>query len=576
MAELPLEELLSAYLDGELTADERARAERLLADSPQAQRILEEMRAVGTAVQRLPRLSLPTDFCLQVLRRAERRMLEQPDPSLPGAIGKNNAGDLVRPAEEVPWSERVRRPMLYSILAASVAMVIVIFNPDPKKQAPPRTTAMAPKAGAASGTLRNDAKEAEEYESATRAEISDLSISAPREATSEESLGLPAAAPGATITAPRSAASKDPGQDANERPAMIGKSAGQPGLGAPMPGRAEGGLPTQNFEANRQIDQAASDGLLVVECEISPSALKNDALERVLQRQQVEWRYAAAADDSLRRLGDRDESGASPVRRSATESLEEEKASTPTSSMKLLYVEATPQQMERTLEELSSQPNHFLSVTVDPFADGGVQQRWQNQYSRRRMNDNVHLYSESSAAPDAAPPAKAGEKPDATSDPQVADKRDEDAARLAKSRSPARPADVADLKAEPTANVEPAGAAERAKKGAPSTKQTESSNNLGRARSYSIPQQRMLNRSAGAQQQVTQQQVAEPQPTAAPKQQQQAASQKASDTSLNRELSSESRLRALFVLQLPETPAAASAPAEPPAASESPKQPPPP
>ena len=37
-------ELLSAYLDGELTADEQVQVERLLADDPRAKRLLDELR----------------------------------------------------------------------------------------------------------------------------------------------------------------------------------------------------------------------------------------------------------------------------------------------------------------------------------------------------------------------------------------------------------------------------------------------------------------------------------------------------------------------------------------------------
>ena len=46
MNHLPQDELLSAYLDGELTAEEQAEAERLLAASPAARQLLDELWAV--------------------------------------------------------------------------------------------------------------------------------------------------------------------------------------------------------------------------------------------------------------------------------------------------------------------------------------------------------------------------------------------------------------------------------------------------------------------------------------------------------------------------------------------------
>ncbi len=45
MNEVPETELFSAYVDGELTADEQARVEQLLAASPEARQLLEELRA---------------------------------------------------------------------------------------------------------------------------------------------------------------------------------------------------------------------------------------------------------------------------------------------------------------------------------------------------------------------------------------------------------------------------------------------------------------------------------------------------------------------------------------------------
>ncbi|MBN2295003.1 MAG: zf-HC2 domain-containing protein, partial [Pirellulales bacterium] len=58
MTELPQEELLSAYLDGELTAAEKARAEKLLAEDPSAQATLDCLREVSSAVKSLPAFKL--------------------------------------------------------------------------------------------------------------------------------------------------------------------------------------------------------------------------------------------------------------------------------------------------------------------------------------------------------------------------------------------------------------------------------------------------------------------------------------------------------------------------------------
>ncbi len=61
------DELLSAYLDGELTADEQARAESLLASDEQVRAAFEELRACARScrsclARRCP-MTLPRGFC---------------------------------------------------------------------------------------------------------------------------------------------------------------------------------------------------------------------------------------------------------------------------------------------------------------------------------------------------------------------------------------------------------------------------------------------------------------------------------------------------------------------------------
>ena len=75
MNHVPDTELFSAYLDGELTADEQVRVEQILATSPEARQLLEELRALGGRLQSLPQQRLGEDLSARVLEVAERRML---------------------------------------------------------------------------------------------------------------------------------------------------------------------------------------------------------------------------------------------------------------------------------------------------------------------------------------------------------------------------------------------------------------------------------------------------------------------------------------------------------------------
>ena len=61
------DELLSAYLDGELSPAETARVERMLAGSPQLRAVVDEYRSIGTSLRALPVPALDDQFASRVL-----------------------------------------------------------------------------------------------------------------------------------------------------------------------------------------------------------------------------------------------------------------------------------------------------------------------------------------------------------------------------------------------------------------------------------------------------------------------------------------------------------------------------
>jgi len=122
MNDLPQNELLSAYLDGELTAAEQADVERLLAASPAARQLLDELRTLSATLQALPQQKLGEDLSQQVLQIAEHRMLTEGEP------GEASAS----PIAPVPLGRSVfqrfltRRTMVWLSLTAAIAIMIVI------------------------------------------------------------------------------------------------------------------------------------------------------------------------------------------------------------------------------------------------------------------------------------------------------------------------------------------------------------------------------------------------------------------------------------------------------------------
>ena len=130
MTRIPDDELLSAYLDGELSGENLVRAERLLATQPDARHTLDELAAPAAGLRSIPRERLGPGFAQTVLRRAEREILQPQTES---------ASDVAagRPFEHPPllsW-QRWRRPLAWSALAIAAGLVIMLFSPERREVA---------------------------------------------------------------------------------------------------------------------------------------------------------------------------------------------------------------------------------------------------------------------------------------------------------------------------------------------------------------------------------------------------------------------------------------------------------
>lgn len=120
------DELLSAYLDDELSVEERAYVEQLLADRPEARRLLDELRGVRESLQTLPSYKLEPDFGAQVLQRAEREVLHGPKVARIVEDGDAIADRGI--SDEWYKQKRWRRPLLWSIVAVAAAVVLMFVD----------------------------------------------------------------------------------------------------------------------------------------------------------------------------------------------------------------------------------------------------------------------------------------------------------------------------------------------------------------------------------------------------------------------------------------------------------------
>lgn len=127
MLDLPENELFSAYIDGELTADEQAEVEQILNDNPEAQQLVDELRSLSHSLQSLPAYKLDQDLAARVLRQAEQEMLGQPS-ALPATPLPRFHNVDVPEAEPTSWARRLLRPrnFVWSAVAIAVAVLLML------------------------------------------------------------------------------------------------------------------------------------------------------------------------------------------------------------------------------------------------------------------------------------------------------------------------------------------------------------------------------------------------------------------------------------------------------------------
>jgi hypothetical protein len=108
------DDLLSAYLDGELSPVEREQVERALARSETLRAEFAQLRQATQAVANLPRVSLPVDFSASVLRAIEERS------TVPAA----HAGSV--------WTRHGKKLVAAAAMAACVVVAVQFSSQRPE------------------------------------------------------------------------------------------------------------------------------------------------------------------------------------------------------------------------------------------------------------------------------------------------------------------------------------------------------------------------------------------------------------------------------------------------------------
>lgn len=380
MNDLPNETWTSAYLDGELTAEQRAAFEAWLADHPDAQQLLDELRSAGDALRSLPRESLGPEFAAAVLRQAERAVL------LPPTGGDNRPAVL--PARSIGQPPDVRfdwgrwsRPLLWSAIATAAALLIVVFSP---KQHEEGMIATSTEPGFMGRELTEGTPRAGEAGADTPAVTGEYLAEARREAVrlSKE----PAAA--AVV-------------DSSHLDAATGSSRLAKG----------GGIP----EAPEIAARSPLDRNLIVVCEMTPQAVQHQYFTQVLAKNAVAVENISShlqgdrAADALAAKESRPVAKEVPGSQPRKAGREDETdrtaadgyfAAEEVPQQTVYLVEASPQQLVNVLAELQNDRREVLAINVDPAPQIPAQQHL-FAYSRDTDTNELQLFSSSQ------PPASA-------------------------------------------------------------------------------------------------------------------------------------------------------------------------
>ena len=261
------EELISAYLDGECTADERARVERWLAESAECRQLLDELRALRVSLGSLERHKLSEDLAAKVLARAgeSARPPQSANASDPEIVtpGSYFRGYLSRGG----W-----RRLAYPAAAIAAALLVSFFNTEEKPAE--RQVALNQKSSAPRGETFIGAPP-----SATSANTDTMSRSELHfDAQPENSAGQGSPPADGFAYQPVLPSSKDaPEQMSRQAPDMAAK----PSAEAPL-----AGMPAA---AGRALRQKATPRAPVVLCEVTPAFLREGEFEKLLKKENISY-----------------------------------------------------------------------------------------------------------------------------------------------------------------------------------------------------------------------------------------------------------------------------------------------
>ena len=143
------DELISAYLDGELTAQEQVYVEEQLREHADLRRMCDELRALRATLQAMPVAEPPENLAERILRQAERRMLSDEAAMVDSSFA--DAAQAPSPAGRPRYALRDWRVGVAVVAALAACVLAMLWLPQMSPQA--RDVAQAPNTAAPSSPV---------------------------------------------------------------------------------------------------------------------------------------------------------------------------------------------------------------------------------------------------------------------------------------------------------------------------------------------------------------------------------------------------------------------------------------
>lgn len=392
MTSEPREDLISAYLDGELSAAQRAEVEKSLAESAELRQLYDELRALGGSMQALPRHKLDHDLGPAVLRRAERTVL--------GASVERPVGEKVEPDGPVRawWSRGTWHRWAGSAAALAAGLLLLLF--DTQEQPAPRQVAKAPQAESFVGAAPDDGAAAKRTEPQAAETSSPSEHEADRAAPSFRQENLGAVKEKTEVqNRPRSSMPSQSGAAGGSAPQTnvpLAKPADSPNS-AKARYASPSSAATEKRNASRMIlqknqNQAADESQDAVVCEVTGEFIREAAFEKLLDKRKLNWQRGQTgqlADVPLEQ--DRKDRAAAPAE--------------PAEPRVDYVVEATPDQVDEIVTDLRKDKSRFKRLANDYSA----YQNARAQRNTRQTPELVVFTLQTTPAPAATAAPRAGE-----------------------------------------------------------------------------------------------------------------------------------------------------------------------